>query len=103
MTPADEFTERMFAAVNSMMLDVLAAVARKDYEDRRRRQAQGQVKAKAAGLYTGRAENTQRNNGIATMLRAGSTWQQIMVATGCSRGTVAKVKRRLTVESAEMG
>jgi len=35
--PADEFTGRMFAAVNAMMLDVLAAVARKDYGDRRRR------------------------------------------------------------------
>jgi hypothetical protein len=39
----------MFAAVNSMMLDVLAVVARKDYEDRRRRQAQRQAKAKAEG------------------------------------------------------
>jgi hypothetical protein len=37
------------AAVNAMMLDMLAAVARKDYEDRRRRQAQGQAKAKAEG------------------------------------------------------
>ena len=37
--PADDFTDRMFAAVNNMMLDVLAAVARKDYEDRRRRQS----------------------------------------------------------------
>jgi DNA invertase Pin-like site-specific DNA recombinase len=45
----DEFTRRMFAAINGMMLDMLAAVARKDYEDRRRRQAQGIVKAKAAG------------------------------------------------------
>ena len=27
----------MFAALNAMMLDMLAAVARKDYEDRRRR------------------------------------------------------------------
>ena len=35
--PSDEFTARMFAAVNGMMLDVLAAVARKDYDDRRRR------------------------------------------------------------------
>jgi len=48
--PADEFTARMFAAVNAMMLDVLAAVARKDYEDRRRRQAEGTAKARAAGL-----------------------------------------------------
>ena len=41
-----------------MMLDMLAAVARKDYEDRRRRQAQGIVKAKAAGAYRGRPEDT---------------------------------------------
>ena len=36
VAPPDEFTARMFAAVNNMMLDVLAAVARKDYDDRRR-------------------------------------------------------------------
>lgn len=38
---SDEFTDRMLAALNNMMLDMLAVVARKDYEDRRRRQAQG--------------------------------------------------------------
>ena len=48
---ADEFTLRMFDAINAMMLDMLAAIARKDYEDRRRRQAQGQAKAKAEGRY----------------------------------------------------
>ena len=32
---ADNFTGRMFGAINAMMLDVLAAVARKDYDDRR--------------------------------------------------------------------
>ncbi len=54
--PADDFTGRMFAAVNNMMLDVLAAVARKDYEDRRRRQSEGTARAKAKGLYKGRPE-----------------------------------------------
>jgi DNA invertase Pin-like site-specific DNA recombinase len=54
----------MFIAVNAMMLDVLAAVARKDYEDRRRRQAQGQARAKAEGRYKGRQENVDRNKGI---------------------------------------
>ena len=47
--PADDFTGRMFSALNSMMLDMLAAVARKDYDDRRRRQAQVIAKAKAEG------------------------------------------------------
>ena len=38
----DEFTSRIFEAINGMLLDMLAAVARKDYDDRRRRQARGQ-------------------------------------------------------------
>lgn len=47
MNSTDEFTERILAALNSMMLDILAAVVRKDYEDRRRRQAQGGAKSQA--------------------------------------------------------
>jgi DNA invertase Pin-like site-specific DNA recombinase len=92
--PGDEFTARMFAALNAMMLDMLAAVARKDYEDRRRRQAQGIVKAKAAGAYRGRPEDTARNAGIAGMLRSGMSWTAIQAATGCSRATIAKVRAR---------
>jgi DNA invertase Pin-like site-specific DNA recombinase len=88
--PGDEFTARMFAALNAMMLDMLAAVARKDYEDRRRRQAQGIVKAKAAGAYRGRPEDTDRNAGIAGMLRSGMSWTAIQAATGCSRATIAR-------------
>ena len=91
----DEFTGRMLAAVNGMLLDMLAAIARKDYEDRRRRQAEGTSKAKAAGRYRGRPEDHKRNDGIAAMLRAGSPWQQIEGAFGCSRSTIAKVKKRL--------
>jgi DNA invertase Pin-like site-specific DNA recombinase len=93
-TPGDEFTARMFAALNAMMLDMLAAVARKDYEDRRQRQAQGVAKAKAAGLYRGRPEDTDRNAGIAAMLRSGLSWTTIQTATGCSRATIAKVRAR---------
>ena len=99
--PADDFTARMLAAVNAMMLDVLAAVARKDYEDRRRRQAEGTAKAKAAGAYKGRRENAARNEGIATMLRTGSSWQQIQSALGCSKGTIAKVRNRLKAATAD--
>jgi DNA invertase Pin-like site-specific DNA recombinase len=90
---ADEFTVRMFDAINSMMLDMLAAVARKDYEDRRRRQAQGQAKAKAEGRYKGRPTDTKRNEGIASMLRAGMSWSNVQAATGCSRATVAKIAK----------
>jgi DNA invertase Pin-like site-specific DNA recombinase len=91
----DEFTARMFDAINGMLLDMLAAVARKDYEDRRRRQKQGQEKAKAAGIYKGRPEDTKRNEGIADMLAAKMSWSSVQDATGCSRATVAKIAKRI--------
>lgn len=96
-TPSkDDFTARMMEAVNGMLLDMLAAVARKDYEDRRRRQAQGQAKAKAEGRYKGRPEDVKRNEAIAKMLGGGQSWSTIQAATGCSRATIAKVAKRLT-------
>lgn len=90
----DSFTARMFDAINGMMLDMLAAIARKDYEDRRRRQAEGQAKAKAEGRYRGRQEDTERNAGIAAMLAKGVSWSQVQAATGCSRATIAKIAKR---------
>ncbi len=39
----------MIKAINNMMMDMLAAISRKDYEDRRRRQKQGIEKAKKEG------------------------------------------------------
>jgi DNA invertase Pin-like site-specific DNA recombinase len=93
---ADEFTGRMFEAINRMLLDMLAAVARKDYDDRRRRrrQAQGQAKAMAEGRYRGRAEDVARNLGIARMLAAGQSWNSVQASTGCSRATIAKIAKR---------
>jgi hypothetical protein len=79
----NDFTGRMFEAINGMLLDMLAAVARKDYD----RQAQGQ--AKAEGKYKGRAEDTERNDGVASMINT------IQSATGCSRATIAKIARRM--------
>lgn len=98
---SDEFTGRMFAAMNSMLLDVLAAVARKDYTDRRRRQAEGQARAKAEGRYQGRPENVARNNAIAALLKKKASWSQVMAATGCSRQTVAKIAAKLRAESTD--
>ncbi len=42
----DEFTRSMIRAINGMMMDMLAAIARKDYQDRRRRQADLQLHEK---------------------------------------------------------
>ncbi|TGS45640.1 MULTISPECIES: recombinase family protein [unclassified Mesorhizobium] len=93
-TTADEFTGRMFGAINGMMLDMLAAIARKDYEDRRRRQAQGIEKAKVSGLYRGRPEDAKRNAAIVGMLKDGQSWNSIISATGCSRSTLSRLAKR---------
>jgi DNA invertase Pin-like site-specific DNA recombinase len=90
----DDFSSRMLDAINGMMLDMLAAIARKDYEDRRRRQAQGIEKAKAKGAYTGRPEDSKRNEAIIAMLRSGQSWNTIIKATGCSRSTLSRLSKR---------
>lgn len=100
VAPADDFTARMFSAINGMMLDMLAAISRKDYTTRRERAAQGVAKAKAAGKYQGRVEDAGRNALIRKHLRAGmSSWNEIMDLVGCSRGTVAKQAALLKVSA----
>ncbi|WP_431322763.1 recombinase family protein [Rhizobium sp. YTU87027] len=91
----DDIQSRMLDAINGMMLDMLAAIARKDYEDRRRRQAQGIVTAKARGAYKGRPEDGERNAGIVKMLESGMSWNTIVAATGCSRSTLARLAKRI--------
>ncbi len=50
----NDFDSRMFSAINDMLLDMLAAVAGRDYEQRRERQQQGIARAKREGKYKGR-------------------------------------------------
>ena len=88
----DELTQRMMEALNSMMLDMLAAVARKDYEDRRRRVAQGIAKAKLIdGKYTGRPADVKRNRDILGMLEKKHTWSEVCRITGASRSTLSRL------------
>jgi len=90
-TAADEATQGLLKAVNAMLLDMLAVVARKDYTDRRRRQAQGIEKAKAAGLYRGRPVDAERHAAIAELLDKGLSWSKVVELTGASRSTILRV------------
>lgn len=89
----DEFTARMLDAVNGMLLDMLAAVARKDYEDRRRRQAEGIAKAKAEGAYRGKPRDLVKRRRIAELLEAGFSVRKAAGIVGASPSTVQHVKR----------
>ena len=97
----DDIQNRMLDAINGMMLDMLAAIARKDYDTRRHRQKQGIAVAKAAGAYRGRREDTDRNHAIMAMLRSGTPWTTIQNATGCSSSTVHRLAKRLKTDAAQ--
>lgn len=60
----------MLEAINAMLLDMLAAAACKDYEDRRRRTVQGIQKAKEEGAFKVRRENAKRNVAILDLLKS---------------------------------
>ncbi|MEW0933246.1 recombinase family protein [Escherichia coli] len=81
----NDFDSRMFSAINDMLLDMLAAVARRDYEQRRERQ------------YKGRQVNQSRYDAINRLIASGSSWSQIQKVLGCSRATISKAVKQQTV------
>ncbi|CAH3777685.1 MULTISPECIES: recombinase family protein [Enterobacter] len=86
-----EFMQSMMKAINGMMLEMLTAIARKDYTDRRRRQAEGISKAKAGGAYKGRPVNDKLHEQIRAWHEAGKTKSEIHRLTGAARTTINKV------------
>lgn len=88
-----DFTGTILQAVNAMMLDMLAAVARKDYDDRRRRQSQGIAKAQSDGKYNGRQPDLKRHQHIASLLKTGHSYSDIQDMLGCSRHLIASISK----------
>ena len=90
----DEFTASMLKAINNMMLDMLAAIARKDYQDRRRRQAVGITKAKQQGKFKGRQANLEIHKNICQLrLENGLSIADTARLTGVSERTVIRVTK----------
>lgn len=91
----NDFTALMMDAINGMLLDMLAAIARKDYEDRRRRQKEGIEKAKDKndGRYRGRITDTDRLNVIQKLLKNDMSWNEIQTQLKCSRATINKAAK----------
>ena len=88
----DDFTAAMLKAINSMMLDMLAAIARKDYQDRQRRQKEGITKAKGEGKYRGRqADKSLHDKIIQLRIRNGMSIASTAELVGVSTRTVIRV------------
>ena len=94
-TDTKDFTGRMLLALNDMMLDVLAAVGREDYENRRRRQAEGVQRAKAQGKYKGRPVDEKKHKHIRRLLISKTPWRDIESLVPCSAQTIARVKKEM--------
>jgi len=91
----DEFTSAMLRAINAMMLDMLAAIARKDYQDRRRRQSEGIVKAVENGKFKGRQPNLQMHqNVIKLRLQNGMSIRETASICGISERQVIRITQR---------
>lgn len=91
-TKGDEFTSRMLGAINSMLVEMMAAIARKDYEQRRERQAQGIEKAKAAGKYQGRPVDADLHKRVKELLSAGIGIRATARHANCSTTTVLRIR-----------
>lgn len=94
-TKGDEFTNRMLSAINSMLVEMMAAIARKDYEQRRERQAQGIQKAKAAGKYQGRPVDEELHKRVKELLGAGMGIRATARHANCSTTTVLRIRDAL--------
>lgn len=102
-TNADDFTARMLSAINDMLLDMLAAIARKDYVDRQRRQAQGIQNAKDRGAYKGKGINKELHQRILVCLDNGMTIRETAAATKAGISTVQRAKNMRAAQSTEAG
>lgn len=98
-TEGDPMMAWMQSAMTNMLLDVMAAFARKDYERRRHVQKQGIEKAKVAGLYRGKAPNQVLHQKIRDMLGGQYSVRKIAHLLDCSPSTVMAIKKQ--VESVE--
>lgn len=86
---SDDFTGQMLKAINNMLLDMLAVIARKDYEDRRRRQAEGIERNR--DKFKGRPADKQKHEKVINLKSKGCSLTEIQELTGYSRATVARV------------
>ncbi len=94
----EEYTDVILNAINSMLLDILAATARKDYEDRKNKQSQGIEIAKAKGKYKGRKANEKLHQAIITLSKENNDGTKLSIneiasALNTSKSTVCRVRR----------
>lgn len=89
--PAEGIETWLQKAMAQMLIEFMAAFARKDYEDRRERQAQGIAAAKKAGRLQPRQPNLKLYARIIEARKEHSI-RKTAELLGCSKGTVERAQ-----------
>lgn len=90
---ADDVDNRMVRVINEVLIEVLAAVTKRDYDQRRYLQAQGIAKAKKEGKFKGKKIDEKLYKAIISLSETGHTYQQIIDVLSCSSTTISRAKR----------
>ena len=89
VTASDNMTGELMSVINSMLIDLLATMARLDNEKRKERIKQG---LKRVGYVPpGNKANTAKHNETKALSAKGLTKEQIAKAVGCGVATVYRV------------
>ena len=83
----------MLDAVTRMMMDMVATIARKDYDQKRERQTQGIVKDKKRGAYKGRPVDREKRERIRRLLDKGFSIRRTAELAGAAPSPVQGFKR----------
>lgn len=93
----DDITKAVMRGMGDMMVQVLATIARNDYDKRRYRQRQGIDKVLSSKdrqtKYKGKQANTKQYERILKMIDSNHTYQDIMDTLTVSSATIARAKK----------
>ncbi len=91
----DPVTRAIVAAINNMLIDLLAAMSHKDWLSRRERQEQGIERAHALGKYKGKQADIERHRKVLYYrLEKGLSISETAEATGYSASQVCRIQKK---------
>lgn len=91
--PSEDFMNSILSAVNTMLLDILAASSYKEYGERERKQREGIQKAREQGKYRGKKPDQAMHDRILKLTSNGLSINDIAQALDVSRSTVIRVRK----------
>lgn len=94
-TQADPITHAVISAINTMLIDLMAAMSHKDWISRRERQQQGIVRAQSLGKYKGKQADKERHEKVIYYRKMkGLSIRETAEATGYSCSQVCRIQLR---------